>query len=74
MHSNLKPFKFTKYLNGLYNMPYLQRPDYLEIESLELRRITPGVVYIYKIINRLVECDLNVFFLHLYTSRNVVMN
>jgi len=60
--------KFTKYLQGLYNVTYLQRLDYLGIESLELRRNKKDLVYVYKIINSLVECDLNDFFTFNYMS------
>ena len=49
--------KFTKFLPGLFNVPYMNRLEIVGLESLEIRRIKLDLVFMYKILNGLV--DLN---------------
>ena len=49
--------KFTKFLPGLFNLPYLQRLEIIGIDSLELRRIQADLVYLFKIIKGFVDVD-----------------
>ena len=50
---------FTKRLPGLSDIPYRDRLVRLGLDSLELRRIRPDLVDVYKILFGLVEIDPN---------------
>ena len=54
--------RFTKYLPGLRNMSYSSRLVYLEIDSLEKRRIINDLCFVYKLLNNFVDMDFNRFF------------
>ena len=53
---------FTKRLPGLWIVPYLDRLQQLTLESLESRRIASDLIFMYKIVNNLVDLDMNNFF------------
>ena len=54
--------KFTKSLNGMFNHSYIERLALLNLESLEVRRIKADLIFLYKIINKLVEIQQNDYF------------
>ena len=54
--------KFTKFLPGLSNVPYLNRLDIVGLESLEIRRIKLDLVFMYKILNGLVDLNREDYF------------
>jgi len=53
---------FTKRLPGLKNLDYANRLCVLEIESLELRRLSSDMIYVYKMIFGLVDLSFNDYF------------
>lgn len=60
---------FTKRLPGLQDLTYPQRLQALNLESLELRRLKADLVYLYKILFKLVDTDLiNIFKFSTYSS------
>ena len=54
--------KFTKYLPGMFNLSYPDRLAHLQKESLEIRRIKADLVFLYKIVNGLVDLDFDDIF------------
>jgi hypothetical protein len=54
--------KFTKYVPGLFNTPYLERLNILGLQSLEIRRIVFDLVLVFKIVNNLIDIDFNDLF------------
>ena len=46
--------RFTKQLSGLKHMPYAERLKYLNLPSLELRRVRADMYWCYKIVFGLV--------------------
>jgi len=54
--------RFTKYMKGLFNMPYSDRLKVLNLERLEARRIKADVITAYKIIFGLTIIDSSNFF------------
>ena len=54
--------RFTKYMKGLFNMPYNDRLKILNLERLEARRIKADVVTAYKIMFGLTIIDSSNFF------------
>jgi len=51
---------FTKRLDGLKNMSYVERLKFLGIHTLEHRRLISDLVFCYKVINDFVDIDLNI--------------
>ncbi len=54
--------RFTKRIPGMSHVPYTQRLEHLELESLELRRIHIDLHYVYKLLNQLVDSSYQQFF------------
>ena len=54
--------RFTKRLHGFYNYSYKSRLKYLDLQSLELRRLIVDLIWCYKIVFGLVDIDVNDFF------------
>ena len=54
--------KFTKYLPGMFRLSYPQRLAHLQMESLEVRRWKADLVFLYKIVNQLVDLDFEDIF------------
>ena len=54
--------RFTKFLPGLWNVPYLDRLSILDLDSLEVRRIVFDLLLVYKIIHRLVDLEFDSLF------------
>ena len=54
--------RFTKYLPGLWDMPYSSRLDFLGIKSLEERRILFDIMFLYKVINGHTNLNPDSFF------------
>jgi len=55
--------RFTKQLSGLKHMPYAERLKYLNLPSLELRRVRADMYWCYKIVFGLVDIQPDDFFL-----------
>ena len=53
--------KFTKSLQGFHNTPYPGRLEFPKLESSELRRIKANLIFVYKMINNLVDCNYKDF-------------
>ena len=53
--------RYTKFLPGCYNLTYRERLHYLELESLEKRRIIIDLVYLYKIISGTESLNIHSF-------------
>ena len=53
--------RFTKRLSGLKHMPYAKRLKYLNLPSLELRRIRADMYWCYKTVYGLVASSLTTF-------------
>ena len=53
---------FTKRLSGLWDTPYLERLRVLQLETLEHRRIINDLVFMYKLVNQLIDVDVQEFF------------
>ena len=49
---------FTKKLSGMENLSYPERLLALKLESLELRRLKADLIYLYKILFKIVDTDL----------------
>ena len=54
--------KFTKRIPSLCHLPYLQRLNALNLETLELRRLNFDLIYYYKILNNLTPHSPSDFF------------
>ena len=54
--------KFTKRIPSIQSTSYLERLEFLKLESLELRRLHFDLIYYYKILHNLTPHDPNVFF------------
>ena len=54
--------KFTKSLYGMFHFSYRERMDLLKLESLEVRRLKADLIFLYKIIHKLVEIQQNDYF------------
>ena len=54
--------RFTKFLPGLFNVPYLTRLQTLNLKSLEERRIINDIIFIFKIIRHLVDLPFDKYF------------
>ena len=54
--------RFTKFIPGLFNVPYLTRLQTLNLKSLEERRIINDIIFIFKIIRNLVDLPFNKYF------------
>jgi len=53
---------FTKHLPGFYNISYPERLSRLNLKSLEERRVVKDIVFLYKIVHKLVNVDFDRFF------------
>ena len=60
--------RYTKFLPGLWNVPYLERLIILDLDSLEVRRKALDLLLVYKIIHRLVDLEFDSLFR--YNSNN----
>ena len=49
---------FTKRLSGLSNMSYAERLIVCNLEPLELRRIRTDMLFVYKLLNGIIKCNL----------------
>ena len=54
--------RFTIFVPGLFNVPYLTRLETLNLKSLEERRIINDIIFIFKIIRNLVDLPFNKYF------------
>jgi len=54
--------RFTKRLAGLRNMPYCDRLNYLNLDSLTNRRVKSDLLMCYKILHGYVDVDISSFF------------
>ena len=53
---------FTKRIPGLWNTPYLERLQILNLKSLESRRIVNDLILLYKMVNHLIDLNNSDFF------------
>ena len=61
--------RFTKRLPGLQNLTYQERLKFLQLETLEFRRLKSDMILLYKIFFRQIDTDFSKFIeLHSYTS------
>ena len=56
--------RFTKRLPGLGNMSYDKRLKYLNVPSLELRRLHADLFWCYKVVFGLAKVQSDMFFCH----------
>jgi hypothetical protein len=61
----------TKLIPNIRNLSYEKRLDYLEIQSLEIRRLRFQLIQVYKMIHGIDNIDFNKFF---SLNRNVTRN
>ena len=54
--------RFTKFLPGLSQLPYIDRLEALNLKSLEERRLNFDLILLFKIINNLIPLNPNDFF------------
>lgn len=59
---------FACRIPGLSNLQYRERLALLKLDYLELRRLHTDLILIYKMLNDMVACEFNCFFvlIHLY--------
>ena len=55
--------RFSKFMPGLWEVPYLTRLQILGLESLELRRIVFDLVYMYKLVYGFIDVDFTDLFI-----------
>ena len=53
--------RFTKRLPGLRLIPYAQRLIFLDLPSLETRRLRADLILCYKILHQLIDININDF-------------
>ena len=54
--------KFTKYIPGMFRVPYQERLRMLGLETLEVRRIKSDLTFLFKLINEYVDFDCDGLF------------
>ena len=54
--------KFTKFLPGLFNVPYLTRLEILNLQTLEERRIMNDIIFMFKMLHKLVDLPFEEYF------------
>ena len=54
--------KFTKFLPGMFNVPYRDRLERLGLDIMEIRRIRADLVLMYKMVYGLIDIDYNDYF------------
>jgi hypothetical protein len=55
---------FTKRIYGFWDIPYPERLQLLNLESLEIRRIKRDLILVFKVIKQLIALDFNDFFVY----------
>ena len=60
--------RFTRIFPGLKNLPYRQRLVHLNLLSLYARRLRYKLIFLYKIVNNLVDVDLQSLFCYSMSS------
>ena len=54
--------RFTKFIPGLFNVPYLGRLEILKLKSLEERRIMNDIIFLFKMLHNLVDLPFDNYF------------
>ena len=54
--------RFTKFLPGLFNVPYMNRLNILNMKTLEERRIMNDMIFLFKMMRKLVDSPLEEYF------------
>ena len=53
---------FTKRIRGMWNIPYDQRMDLLNLKSLEYRRVVNDLTMCYRILHGYIDTSMSMFF------------
>ena len=54
--------RFTKFLPGLFNVPYMDRLNILNMKTLEERRIMNDMIFLFKMMRKLVDLPFDKYF------------